>query len=73
MGTKWPIVIAEELEMIFFGEKLEEREAIITEKVVLEKNKFIADNVKDWNQVFLTYEPVSVIDTGKTATDPKSI
>lgn len=66
-------VIAEELEMIFFGEKLEEREAIITKKVVFEKNKFIADNVKDWNQVFLTYEPVCVIDTGKTATDPKSI
>lgn len=64
--------IAGKLEVIFFGEKLKEREAIITETIVFEQNKLIADNVKDWNQVLLAYKPVCVIDTDKTATDPRS-
>ncbi|MFV1180124.1 triose-phosphate isomerase, partial [Klebsiella pneumoniae] len=50
------------------GEKLDEREAGITEKVVFEQTKGIADNVKDWSKVVLAYEPVWAIGTGKTAT-----
>uniref|UniRef100_A0A8C5PJ52 Triosephosphate isomerase n=1 Tax=Leptobrachium leishanense TaxID=445787 RepID=A0A8C5PJ52_9ANUR len=50
------------------GEKLDEREAGITEKVVFEQTKAIANNVKDWSKVVLAYEPVWAIGTGKTAT-----
>ncbi|KAL2080151.1 hypothetical protein ACEWY4_023944 [Coilia grayii] len=50
------------------GEKLEEREAGTTEKVVFEQTQVIADNVKDWSKVVLAYEPVWAIGTGKTAT-----
>lgn len=50
------------------GEKLDQREAGITEKVVADQTKFIADNVKDWSKVVLAYEPVWAIGTGKTAT-----
>ena len=33
---------------VCIGEKLEEREAGITKKVVFEQTKVITDNVKDW-------------------------
>ncbi|XP_063041542.1 triosephosphate isomerase A [Engraulis encrasicolus] len=49
------------------GEKLEEREAGTTEKVVFEQTQVIADNVKDWSKVVLAYEPVWAIGTGVTA------
>ncbi|MGV7665752.1 triose-phosphate isomerase, partial [Mycobacterium kansasii] len=60
--------------LTMFGEKLngtdplDEREAGITEKVVFEQTKVIADNVKDWSKVVLAYEPVWAIGTDKTAT-----
>ncbi|CAI9574448.1 unnamed protein product, partial [Staurois parvus] len=50
------------------GQKLDQREAGITDKIVAEQTKFIADNVKDWSKVVLAYEPVWAIGTGKTAT-----
>uniref|UniRef100_UPI00398F84EA triosephosphate isomerase-like n=1 Tax=Pristiophorus japonicus TaxID=55135 RepID=UPI00398F84EA len=50
------------------GEKLDEREAGSTDKVVFDQVKVIAANVKDWSKVVLAYEPVWAIGTGKTAT-----
>ncbi|ETE63728.1 Triosephosphate isomerase, partial [Ophiophagus hannah] len=50
------------------GEKPDEREAGITEKVAFEQTKAIAGNVEDWRKVVLAYEPVWAIGTGKTAT-----
>ncbi|EAW83711.1 hCG1641902, partial [Homo sapiens] len=67
--TKVAHALAERLGVIAcIGEKLDEREAGITEKVVFEQTKVIADNVKDWSKVILAYDPVWATGTGKTAT-----
>lgn len=50
------------------GEKLEEREANITNDVVARQMKAIAASVKDWTNVVVAYEPVWAIGTGKVAT-----
>ncbi|XP_040292299.1 triosephosphate isomerase [Bufo gargarizans] len=69
IGQKVAHALSENVEVIAcIGEKLDQREAGITEKVVFEQTKFIADNVKDWSKVVLAYEPVWAIGTGKTAT-----
>uniref|UniRef100_A0A8D0AEL8 Triosephosphate isomerase n=1 Tax=Sander lucioperca TaxID=283035 RepID=A0A8D0AEL8_SANLU len=53
------------------GEKLDEREGGITEKVVFAQTKFIAENLQNRNSILshvvLAYEPVWAIGTGKTA------
>ncbi|XP_077676200.1 triosephosphate isomerase [Eretmochelys imbricata] len=69
IGQKVAHALAEDLGVITcIGEKLDEREAGITEKVIFEQTKVIADNMKDWSKVVLAYEPVWAIGTGKTAT-----
>ncbi|GAA5799884.1 triosephosphate isomerase [Helicostylum pulchrum] len=49
------------------GEKLEEREANITNDVVARQMKAIAAEIKDWTNVVVAYEPVWAIGTGKVA------
>jgi triosephosphate isomerase len=69
IGQKVNHALAEGLAVIpCIGEKLDEREAGITEEVVFEQTKVIADNVKDRSKVVLAHEPVWAIGTSKTAT-----
>lgn len=69
IGQKVAHALTEGLGVIAcIGEKLEEREAGVTEDVVFEQTKVIAENVKDWSKIVLAYEPVWAIGTGKVAT-----
>ncbi|KAL8183282.1 UNVERIFIED_CONTAM: triosephosphate isomerase [Gekko kuhli] len=69
IGQKVAHALAEGLGVIAcIGEKLDKREGSITEKVVFHQTTAIADNVKDWSKVVLTYESVWATGTGKTVT-----
>ncbi|XP_055455057.1 triosephosphate isomerase-like [Psammomys obesus] len=69
IGQKVAHALTEGLGVIAcIGEKLDEREAGVTEDVVFKQTKAIAANVKDWSKVVLAYEPVWAIGTGKVAT-----
>jgi len=50
------------------GEKLDEREKGITNEVCFRQLKAIANNIQNWENVVIAYEPVWAIGTGKTAT-----
>lgn len=68
IGQKTAHALSEGLKVIAcIGEKLEEREANLTEEVVFKQTKSFADNITDWNNVVLAYEPVWAIGTGKVA------
>lgn len=61
--------LAEGLNVIAcIGEKLDEREAGNTEKVVATQMAAYAKTIKDWKNVVVAYEPVWAIGTGVTAT-----
>ncbi|KAI7905888.1 triosephosphate isomerase [Cokeromyces recurvatus] len=69
VGEKTAFALAAGVSVIAcIGEKLEEREANITNDVVARQMKAIADHVKDWTHVVVAYEPVWAIGTGKVAT-----
>lgn len=68
VGEKTAFALAAGVSVIAcIGEKLEEREANITEDVVARQLKGIAAHVKDWTNVVVAYEPVWAIGTGKVA------
>ncbi|CEP14379.1 hypothetical protein [Parasitella parasitica] len=69
VGEKTAFALAAGVSVIAcIGEKLEEREANITNDVVARQMKAIAEKVKDWTNVVVAYEPVWAIGTGKVAT-----
>jgi triosephosphate isomerase len=69
VGEKTAFALAAGVSVIAcIGEKLEEREANITNDVVARQMKAIAEKVNDWTNVVVAYEPVWAIGTGKVAT-----
>lgn len=69
VGEKTAFALAAGVSVIAcIGEKLDEREANITNDVVARQMKAIAEKVNDWTNVVVAYEPVWAIGTGKVAT-----
>ncbi|KAF2296067.1 hypothetical protein GH714_035964 [Hevea brasiliensis] len=69
VGDKVAYALSQGLKVIAcVGETLEQRESGSTMEVVAAQTKAIAEQVKDWTNVVLAYEPVWAIGTGKVAT-----
>ncbi|CAK9292163.1 unnamed protein product [Gordionus sp. m RMFG-2023] len=69
IADKVAFALKEGLSVIFcIGEKIEERENNLTEKICFGQLGAIKDKIKDWSKIVVAYEPVWAIGTGKTAT-----
>ncbi|XP_073151405.1 triosephosphate isomerase, cytosolic isoform X1 [Henckelia pumila] len=69
VGSKVAYALGQGLKVIAcIGETLEQREAGSTLDVVAAQTKAIAEQIADWTNVVLAYEPVWAIGTGKVAT-----
>jgi len=69
VNKKTKMLLQNDLNVILcIGETLEQREAGITKKIVLEQLQKSLTSIEDIDKIFLAYEPVWAIGTGKTAT-----
>ncbi|XP_075474463.1 triosephosphate isomerase, cytosolic-like [Primulina tabacum] len=69
VGSKVAYALSQGLKVIAcVGETLEQRESGSTLDVVAAQTKAIAEQITDWTNVVLAYEPVWAIGTGKVAT-----
>lgn len=69
IGKKCGFALEQGMKIIpCIGEQLSDREAGKTMDVCIAQLKPICDNIKDWTNVVIAYEPVWAIGTGVTAT-----